>query len=229
MKRFFALLMVALFSTAVFAAEAQEGNFNPERGGRGDRRQGGMRRRGGMGSRGMFGGMSLFQRFKAEQDISQKFPQEYAEAEKQLFEAEAKLKELAKKAKVELPDSMEGKLRELKHKQPEAFAKIVSEEDNRKAMRDAMQLAKDNGIELFSGMRGGMRGGRPEGGERPAPEQERRRSGRVNFDKLRKLYPEEMKKLDELRTSDPQAFRDGLRELNRKMESEQKKSEKNSE
>ena len=227
MRRFFALLSVFVITSAVFAAEEQNGDFNPERSGRGDARRSGMRRRGGMGGgRIFFGGMSMLQRFKAEQDISRKFPNEYAEAEKQLFEAEAKLKELAKKAKVDLPNSIEGKLRELKHKQPEAFARIVADEDNRKAMMDVMKLAKDNGLELFPNMRGGDRRGRPEA-DKPAQAPEKRRTGRVNFEKLRKLYPEEMKKLDELRTSDPQAFRDGLRDLNKKMESEQINSENN--
>ena len=217
MKRFYALLFASLLSFTLAAAEDSPDNLR-SRGGREGRP--GMRRRGGMG--GGFFGTSMLQRFKAEKEISQKFPKEYAEAEKQLFEAEAKLRELAKKAKVTLQDSMESKLRDLKHKQPEAFAKIVSEEDNRKAGQEIMALAKDNGIELFSGMRFRRR---PDN-EQKASEPARRRVKRVDFNKLRKLYPEEIKKIEALRASDPKAFQDGLRELNNKMEAEQSAARK---
>ena len=231
MKRIFALLLAAGLSVSLFAAEEGD-NFRQGRNRRGGERRGmnmgemngGMRRRSGFGG-GFFGGGSMLQRFKAEQEISQKFPKEYAEAEKQLFEAEQKLRELAQKAKVTLPDSMESKIRTLKHKQPEAFAKIAAEEDGRKAMTEAMKLAKDNGIELFPAMnrmRPGNGEPRPERAERP----EGRRSGRVNFSKLRKQYPEEMKKLESLKQSDPKAYAAGLRELVKKMETENAASKK---
>ena len=227
MKRIFALLLVAGLSMSIFAAEnAEDSNQGRNRRRGGERREmnGGMRRRGGFGG-GFFGGGSMLQRFKAEQEISRKFPKEYADAEKQLFEAEQKLRELAQKAKVTLPDSMESKIRTLKHKQPEAFAKIAAEEDTRKAMADTMKLAKDNGIELFPAMnrmRPGSGEQRPERVERP----EGRRSGRVNFSKLRKLYPEEMKKLESVKQSDPKAYTAGLRELVKKMETEDAASKK---
>ena len=91
-----------------------------------------------------------------------------------------------------------------------------------------MKLAGENGVELMpQGMRGrhpGMRGER-EGGEMREGGERQCRSGRVDFNKLRKLYPEEMKKLDELRRSDPGAFRKGLRELNDKMKKDTVKAE----
>ena len=227
MKRIFALLLVAGLSMSLFAAENAE-DSNPGRNRRrgGERREmnGGMRRRGGFGG-GFFGGGSMLQRFKAEQEISRKFPKEYADAEKQLFEAEQKLKELAQKAKVTIPESVESKIRTLKHKQPEAFAKIASEEDRRKAAADLMKLAKENDIELFPAMnrmRPGSGEPRTERVERP----EGRRSGRVNFSKLRKLYPEEMKKLESVKQSDPKAYTAGLRELVKKMETEDAASKK---
>lgn len=224
MKRFFALLIAAALSIPLFAAE--DAPESPMRGRR-DRR-GGMSMRGGRGGgMGFFGGASMLQRFKAEEEISKKFPKEYAEIEKQLFEAEQKLKELAQKAKVTIPESVESKIRTLKHKQPEAFAKIASEEDRRKAAADLMKLAKENDIELFPAMNR-MRGERPDRGERPnrAERPEGRRTGRVDFNKLRKLYPQEMKEIEALRSSDPKAFREGLQKLVKKMETEQSGSKK---
>ena len=223
MKRFFALLIAAALSIPLFAAE--DAPENPMRGGRRDRRGGrGMMRGGRGGAPGFFGGASMLQRFKAEEEISKKFPKEYAEIEKQLFEAEQKLKELAQKAKVTIPESVESKIRTLKHKQPEAFAKIASEEDRRKAAADLMKLAKENDIELFPAMNR-MRGERPERPERAA-RPESRRPQRVDFNKLRKLYPQEMKEIEALRSSDPKAFREGLQKLVKKMETEQSESKK---
>ena len=223
MKRFFALLIAAALSIPLFAAE--DAPEAPMRGGRRDRRGGmGMMRGGRGGAPGFFGGASMLQRFKAEEEISKKFPKEYAEIEKQLFEAEQKLKELAQKAKVTIPESVESKIRTLKHKQPEAFAKIASEEDRRKAAADLMKLAKENDIELFPAMNR-MRGERPERPERAA-RPESRRPQRVDFNKLRKLYPQEMKEIEALRSSDPKAFREGLQKLVKKMETEQSESKK---
>ena len=222
MKRFFALLIAAALSIPLFAAE--DAPENPMRGRR-DRRGGmGMMRGGRGGAPGFFGGASMLQRFKAEEEISKKFPKEYAEIEKQLFEAEQKLKELAQKAKVTIPESVESKIRTLKHKQPEAFAKIASEEDRRKAAADLMKLAKENDIELFPAMNR-MRGERSERPERAA-RPEGRRPQRVDFNKLRKLYPQEMKEIEALRSSDPKAFREGLQKLVKKMETEQSESKK---
>ncbi|MBO5991181.1 MAG: polysaccharide biosynthesis protein [Lentisphaeria bacterium] len=77
------------------------------------------------------------------------------------------------------------------------------------------ELAQANGIEM-GGMNGPRRGGRPEAGPEGMRGESSRRSGRVNMNKLRRDYPEEMKKLEELRKSDPEAFRKGLRELVKK-------------
>lgn len=232
LKRFFALLLAVGLSGALFAADADlnsDGKGRRSRNGRQTRERGS--RRGRRGGQQGFGG-SMFARFKAEEEIKNKFPKEYAEAEKQLFEAEAKLRELAKKAKVDLPETTASKLRVLKHKQPGDFSRIISEQDGRKAFGDMMKLAGENGVELMpQGMRGrhpGMRGERedgPRGSEMREGGERQRRSGRVDFNKLRKLYPEEMKKLDELRRSDPEAFRKGLRELNDKMKKDTVKAE----
>ncbi len=149
----------------------------------------------------------------------QKFPKELDEALKQLAEAEKKVAELAKKAKVELPESNESKLRQIQAKKPAEFAKLVNEEDFRKAFMGLRDLAQEAGVE-FGGMMGprqrgprGAEGARPDGGRRRGPD----------MGKLRRMYPEEMKKLEALRREDPAAFRKGLTELMKK--AQEQKSE----
>ena len=219
LKRLFALFIAAGVSFALCAAEGDE--FSPRQGRGGNR---GMRRREG-GSRPGMGGMhrvSPLARFKAEKEISQKFPKEYAEIEKQLAEAEKKMQELAKKAKVDLPVSFESKMRELKAKQPAAFDKLVDEQDFRKASMEMRKLAEENGIDL--GMQR-PRGGRKMRGENPNADAPRRRQT-VNIGRLRRAYPAEMEKLDELRKTDPAAYRAGIRKLSEQMEKDAKASQK---
>ena len=182
------------------------------RSGRGDRGFGRNGRAGGFG--GMMARMNPLARFKAEEEIRQKFPKELEEALKQLAEAENKVAELAKKAKVKLPESNDSKLRQLQAKAPAEFAKLLNEEDFRKVFMGLRELAKTNGIE-FGGMGSRQRGPRgPEGA--PGAENAPRRRGPVDMARLRRMYPEEMKKLDEIRSSDRDAYRKGLMELIRK-------------
>lgn len=213
-----ALLALGIIGGTVAAetgdTPSREGSQRSEM--RGSRRGGRM----GRGDRGFGAGMGMMRmnplaRFKAEEEIRQKFPKELEEALKQLTEAEQKIAELAKKAKVSLPESHEGKLRQLQAKQPVEFGKLVAEEDFRKQFTGLRELAQANGIE-FGGMNGPRRGGRPEAGREGMRGESSRRSGRVNMNKLRRDYPEEMKKLEELRKTDPEAFRKGLRELVKK-------------
>ena len=179
------------------------------RGGRGFGRNG---RAGGFG--GMMARMNPLARFKAEEEIRQKFPKELDEALKQLAEAEKKVAELAKKAKVELPESNDSKLRQIQAKKPAEFAKLVKEEDFRKAFTGLRELAEEAGVE-FGGMGPRQRGPRgPEGA--PGAENAPRRRGPVDMARLRRMYPEEMKKLDEIRRSDRDAYRKGLMELIKK-------------
>ena len=220
-KRMIAAIMALGIAGAVTAAET---DMPPVREGR----RAGMNMRGGrgFGRNGGFGGgmmarMNPLARFKAEEEIRQKFPKELEEALKQLAEAEKKVAELARKAKVELPESNESKLRQIQAKKPAEFAKLVNEEDFRKAFMGLRELAKANGIE-FGGMGPRQRGPRgPEGA--PRAENAPRRRGPVDMARLRKMYPEEMKKLDEIRSSDRDAYRKGLMELIRK--SKEQKSE----
>ena len=186
--------------------------------GRGDRGFGRNGRAGGFG--GMMARMNPLARFKAEEEIRQKVPKELEEALKQLAEAENKVAELAKKAKVKLPESNDSKLRQLQAKAPAEFAKLLNEEDFRKAFMGLRELAKANGIE-FGGMGSRQRGPRgPEGA--PGAENAPRRRG-PDMAKLRRMYPEEMKKLETLRREDPAAFRKGLMELMKK--AQEQKSE----
>lgn len=211
LKSILALLMAAVIAIPAFA----EPEDMPSR----DRRSQRSGQRGRRNAPGFGRGGNMLQRFKAEQDIADKFPEEYAKIEKELMEAERKFNELAKKAKVTVPESFESKIRTLKHKQPKEFAELLKEEDPRAAAGKLMKLAKDNDIELFPMNR------RPKNMDKDAPaavqkeKNNMRRSGRVDFAKLRKEYPEEMKELEALRKTDPEAFRKGLRELNKKMKS----------
>ena len=158
-------------------------------------------------------------------DAAVGFPLGITTVECKLFEAEEAMRALAKKAKVELPDSIESKIRTLKQKQPQGFAELLEEEDPRAAAAKLMNLAKESGVELFPA---GMMNRRRPGMDKEAPaqkEQSMRRPGRVvNMAKLRKLYPEEMQKLEELRTSDPAAYKAGLVELSKKMKKDAKKA-----
>ena len=222
LKSILALLTVAALAVPGFAEESEMQNRDRRPGGR----QGGQWRRGGMPGIGR-GGSSMLQRFKAEKDIAAKYPEEFAKIEKQLFEAEQKLNELAQKAKVTLPGSIESKIRTLKHKQPQAFDELLKTEDPREAAGKLMKLAKENDVELFpAGMMRGRRRDRGEEGQARPERNNMRRPAKINFAKLRKLYPEEMAKIEALRESDPAAFRAGVRELTKQMNSKKAQTQK---
>lgn len=220
-RRIIAAVLAFGIAGAVTAAENEE---MPSREGR----RAGMNMRGGRGfgrngRAGGFGGMMArmnpLARFRAEEEIRQKFPKELDEALKQLAEAEKKVAELAKKAKVELPESNDSKLRQIQAKKPAEFAKLVKEEDFRKVFTGLRELAEEVGVE-FGGMMGPRQRG-PRGPEGARPESSRRRG--PDMARLRRMYPEEMKKLEELRREDPAAFRKGLMELMKK--AQEQKSE----
>lgn len=159
--------------------------------------QGGMRgMRGGMG----FGGM-MFNRISKEAEIQQKFPEEYAKAAKQLMEAEAKLQELAQKAKVELPVDNNYVYRQLKIKAPAEFAAIEEKLKSRETMREGFEnlrkLAEQHKLKLSFGMgRPGMRGPEaPRGDDRP----QMRRNDVAKINAVREKFPQEWAKVLELR------------------------------
>ena len=181
-----------------------------ERGFRGGR-EGGRR---GMGGMGMMRRFNPFRRFVAESQIRSKFPAEYAAADKELLAAVEKIDELAKKAKVTLPVSTELRMRQLRAKAPEDFAKLEeqSESDPRSVFGGLRELAEKNGVTLYENSGNGPgRGGearpeRPSGRENPAQ----------MVRKLRRKYPEEMKEIEALRNEEPREFARRLQELNRR-------------
>ena len=147
------------------------------RGGGRDYRGGGRDYRGGgrdfRGMGGQRGGQRpnwaamLYGRTLREGEIQAKFPKEYEAAAKQMIEAEAKLRELARKAKVELPADINSSYRELRLKDPAGFAeieKLIKSQDRderRQGMEKLRALAEKNGIKLPGPMGGGMMFRRP--------------------------------------------------------------------
>ena len=90
----------------------------------------------------------------------------------------------------------------------------VANEEIRPSLNELTKLAEENGIDL--GMQR-PRGGRNMRGENPNAGAPRRRQT-VNIGRLRRAYPAEMEKLDELRKTDPAAYRAGIRKLSEQME-----------
>ena len=208
------------FSGYVFAdtVEGNPGGGRPawgQGGMRGGQRwggQGGMR--GGMG----FGGMML-NRISKEAEIQQKFPEEYAKAAKQLIEAEAKLQELAQKAKVELPVDNNYVLRQLKTKAPAEFADIENKLKTRETAREGFEklraLAEKHNLKLSFGMGFGMRGGM-RGNDAPASDNSARmrRNDVAKINAVREKFPEEWAKVLELRRNNkPREARELTRQL----------------
>jgi len=199
--------------------DGREGGFRGGREGR-DGREGGFR-----GGRGMGSGMGMMRRFNplrrfvAESQIKSKFPAEYAAADKELLAAAEKIDELAKKAKVTLPVSTELRMRQLRAKAPEDFAKLEeqSESDPRSVFGGLRDLAEKNGVTLYENAGNGPgpgRGGR-EGEVRRERPQGRENAGQM-IRRLRRKYPEEMKEIEALRSENPKEFSRRLQELNRR-------------
>ena len=203
--------------------------FGGQRGGMGGQRWGGMGgQRGGMGGQrsGMgFGGM-MFNRVNKEAEIQKKFPEEFAKAVKQLIEAENKLQELARNAKVELPADNNHVLRQLKMKAPAEFAEIENKLKERETMREGFDklraLAEKHNLKLSFGMGMGARFGGPNA---PEPPRERGPQGRRNdvakINAVRERFPEEWKKVLELRKSNPAEARKLTRELVQRLDAPQ--------
>lgn len=199
----------ALTIFGVCAAENDNPGFRSEGGRRqmnGNRERGNRRQAGGnrMMRGGMMGGLA---NFIAEEEIRAKFPKEFAELEKSALELDKKQAELAAKAGVKLQETMESKLRKLRAADPAGFTAVIAEikKNPRGGFSKMMELAKKHKIELFS---------RPGGGRQlPPPPAAGRNIGRPDFRKLRQLYPEEMKKYEELRREKPAEARKILEEL----------------
>jgi len=183
------------------------GNWGGDRGGRGNWGGGRGNWGGGRGNwgggRGMGGGM--FARSARESEIQAKFPEEYAAVAKQLIEAEKKLQDLAKKAKVELPADTNSAYRELRLKDAAGFAEaeklLKSRETMRQGMEKIRELAKKHDVKLpMPPMMGRPGQGGPGGQGGPNADGPRMRDNNPRQIRLvREKFPEEFKKVTELR------------------------------
>ncbi len=227
-----ALLAGALVSTlTLFSAIAADDtpaadNTNqnsPQADANGGRRNG---RQGRGGDRGMD---RRDPRAEAEALIKAKFPEEYAAIEKLRAEADTKLKELAKKAGVEIPKTYAEQLAELKEKYPKEMAEIeeLRKTDRMGAMRKMRELAEKAGIQLSFGRPGGMGGGPGMGPGGPGGREDGEQATtapRMNpmqqLRELRRKFPKEMAAIEELRKTDPEAARAKIQELSAKLEAE---------
>ena len=195
-------------------------NFNREgRGGFNREGRGGFNRegRGGMGAMMQMGQwMSVAQRVLAFEAIREKFPKETAELDKAILESEAKYAELAKKAEIEVPASLEGNLLKLRAADTAAYTAAIKaiKENPRQNFSKLVELAKKHNIELFPARKMPMREGR----NVEAPNKSRN-VNRPDFKKLQKDFPEEMKKYNELKKDDPAKARELLKELVKRAES----------
>lgn len=164
-------------------------------------------------------------RAEAEALIKTKFPAEYAEIEKLRAEADAKLKELAKKAGIEIPKTYAEQMAELKAKYPKEMAEIeeLRKTDRMAAFRKMRELAEKAGISFARpGMGGGpgMGSGGMGAGMGPREDGEQGPQRMNPMQQLRRRFPKEMAEIEELRKTDPAAARAKLRELAAKLEAE---------
>lgn len=189
---------------ALFAAE--NNNFPNERssGQNGNRRNSGQR---GGQRRNM-----MVSRVIVEAQISHADPQKYAELEKVRSQYEKDMAALAETHGIKLPESREDNLRKLWKANPEKFVEICVEIKNspREGMRKLFELAKESGIK-FGMARDQRRFDRH--GNNNENSYMQRKFNRPDMSALRRNYPEEMKKYDDLRRKDPTAGRKFLIEL----------------
>lgn len=204
--------------------EGQPGNrggrrWGGQRGGnRGGQRWGGQRG----GRRGMgFGGMML-NRIGKEAEIQQKFPKEYAELAKQLIDAENKLQELAKKAKVELPVDNNNIYRQLKIKAPAEFAEIETKLKSRETMREGFEklraLAEKHNLKLAFGFgMGQRRGGQSMQSGEQRPQMRRNDAAKIRV--IREKFPKEWENVRKLqREGKRREAEEMIRELMRRVD-----------
>jgi hypothetical protein len=196
------------------------GTAESGRGGRSyGRRSGQFGGRGGQfGGRGQFGGMrmgqfSLLRRYTAEKQIAQKFPAEYAAADKEFLAAVAKIEALAAKAKVTLPISMELQIRKLRAKAPEEFEQLeeLAQSDPRAVFGKLRELSEKHNIPLWE-----TRERSNQEHQRPATPPPTRKSPQQIMRELSRKYPEEMKKIMALREENPREFAKKIQELHQR-------------
>jgi len=213
MKKFFLILCCAgMLSTVVYADD----NPVPQqrrmrRGQNGGRRGQNGGQRGQRGQRGNIGQM-MFARILAEEKIAAAAPEKYAALEAAREKYEAELEALAKETGVTLPQDRDSALRKIRKKFPAEFAAIMKKVDTdfRQAMVELQQLAEKAGVRLGGFRNSGNNRGRQSGdGNGMAP----RNISMPNMGELRRKYPEQMRKYDELRRTDRKAAEQMLREI----------------
>ena len=138
-------------------------------------------------------------------------------------EADAKLRELAKKAGIEIPKTFAEQMAELKEKYPKEMAEIeeLQKTDRMAAFRKMRELAEKAGIALPFGRPGqgpGRMGGR---GDVPGEDAPRMRANPMQqLRQLRQKFPKEMAEVEELRRTDPAAARAKMQELIKQLEAD---------
>ena len=184
--------------------------------------------RGGFGGGMMMAGGGMLGRITKENEIQQKFPKEYAEVVKQLIDAENKLQELAKQAKVELPTDNNHVYRQLKLKAPAEFAaiekKLASRETMREAFGELRALAEKHNLKLSFGFGMGFR----RGGEAPqnASRPQMRQNDAAKVRQIREKFPKEWEQVRNLRREGKQRESDELlKELLRRVDAQRSQAQ----
>ncbi len=154
----------------------------------------------------------MVSRVIVEAQIAHADPQKYAELEKIRIQYEKDMAALAEKHGIKLPESRDDNFRKLWKANPEKFVEICVEIKNspREGMRKLFALAKESGIK-FGMERKSRRFDR--NGNNNENSSMQRKFNRPDMSALRRNYPEEMKKYDDLRRNDPAAGRKFLIEL----------------
>ena len=164
-------------------------------------------------------------RAEAEKQIKEKFPKEFAAIEKAKEQAEEQLQALAKKADVKLPmtqEAMMKKMAAVREKYKAEFEEIdkLRQEDPQAARERTAEIYKREGIEMPM-----MNARRPDENRNTPPPARRGNSMqdmRKKMALLRQTYPEEMKKIQELRSENPQKFREEMKKLSDRYDREHK-------
>lgn len=195
------------------------GNRGGNRGNRGGNRG----NRGNWGNRGgnrgnMMEIMSLFSsvpRIMAFESIRSKFPKESAELNKIILETEQKYAELAKKAEVELPASLESNMIKLHAADPAGYEEAIKavKASPHTGLTKLNELAKKHKIQLVPPRR---RIEMREGRNVEAPNTNRNIQ-RPDFRKLRSKFPKEMEQYEAARREDPVKARQMLADMIKRM------------
>ncbi len=206
-----------------------------ERGERGERGDRGPRGERGFQRNGMLSRMLENRRdarMEAEAELAKKAPEEYAEIVRQRDEAEAKLAALAKTHEVTLPETAESASRKFAAFLTENKAKIdeileLDKTDSRAAMQQFRELTQESGVDFNAMSPGPNRGFQPPDGapgprgagdDGEAPRMRRNRGADMRA--IQRKYPEEFQKAQALRETDPDAYREAIRSLHQRLNSE---------